>query len=366
MTKKALVIGGTGPTGPFLLEGLLGRGYEVAIFHRGVHEPEGLPEVEHIHGDPHFGETIAEALFGREFDLVLATYGRVRLQAEVLAGRCARFISVGGAPALRGQQDPGSVRPFGLKAAVRENDPMVEDPAESKIGHLIAQTERDVFALHRRGAFSATHFRYPIIYGPRGLNPREWSVLRRLRDGRRFMIVPDHGLLVRARAAARNAAHAVLLAVDRPAIAAGQTYHCADDEQFTLRQWYELMVEMAGGALELVSLPEELASPFHGLPNAHHHMLMDTAKIRAELGYRDVIAPREALRESLEWWRAHPLSADAAANFPDRFAYGEEDRVVAAYRSAADEIRRLAAESVPQTHQYAHPRAPGGMDHRGR
>ena len=48
---KALVIGGTGPTGPFVVEGLINRGYEVAIFHRGTHEIE-LPEsVEHIHGD---------------------------------------------------------------------------------------------------------------------------------------------------------------------------------------------------------------------------------------------------------------------------------------------------------------------------
>ena len=55
---KALVVGGTGPTGPYIVNGLLERGYEVAIFHRGTHEiPEIPPEVEHIHGDPHFLET---------------------------------------------------------------------------------------------------------------------------------------------------------------------------------------------------------------------------------------------------------------------------------------------------------------------
>ena len=56
---KALVVGGTGPTGPFIVKGLLQRGYEVSIFHRGNHEVEEIPpEVEHIHGDPHFRETI--------------------------------------------------------------------------------------------------------------------------------------------------------------------------------------------------------------------------------------------------------------------------------------------------------------------
>ena len=35
---RALVIGGTGPTGPHVIDGLLKRGYEVTIFHRGTHE----------------------------------------------------------------------------------------------------------------------------------------------------------------------------------------------------------------------------------------------------------------------------------------------------------------------------------------
>ncbi len=80
---KALVVGGTGPTGPFLVKGLQKRGYTVTILHRGTHEiPEIGPEVEHIHADPHFRETLDAALAHRTFDLVLATYGRIRFVAE--------------------------------------------------------------------------------------------------------------------------------------------------------------------------------------------------------------------------------------------------------------------------------------------
>ena len=64
---KALVIGGTGPTGPFIVQGLLQRDYTVAILHRGTHEiAEIPPEVEHIHTDPHFLETLNTALTGPE------------------------------------------------------------------------------------------------------------------------------------------------------------------------------------------------------------------------------------------------------------------------------------------------------------
>ena len=43
---KALVVGGTGPTGPFIVNGLLERGYEVAIFHRGTHEVAEIPHAD--------------------------------------------------------------------------------------------------------------------------------------------------------------------------------------------------------------------------------------------------------------------------------------------------------------------------------
>ena len=45
---KALVIGGTGSTGPYIIDGLLNRGYEVTMLHRGVHEIELPEEVEHL------------------------------------------------------------------------------------------------------------------------------------------------------------------------------------------------------------------------------------------------------------------------------------------------------------------------------
>ena len=58
--KTALVVGGTGPTGPFIVNGLIDRGYEVTILHSGFHEVEFKQEIEHIHNDPHFRETFEE------------------------------------------------------------------------------------------------------------------------------------------------------------------------------------------------------------------------------------------------------------------------------------------------------------------
>src|SRR3989304_6331601 len=102
---KALVIGGTGPTGPYVVAGLLERGYQVAVLHRGTHEVDLPSEVEHIHGDPHFTETLEQALGRRTFDLVVAMYGRLRITAPAMRQRGGRVISGGGGGVHQGGGD---------------------------------------------------------------------------------------------------------------------------------------------------------------------------------------------------------------------------------------------------------------------
>ena len=85
---QALVIGGTGPTGPFIVNGLRERGYRVTILHTGRHETDEVPgDVEHIHTDPWDMEAFGAATQGLEFDLCVALYGRLRGIAQQMAGR---------------------------------------------------------------------------------------------------------------------------------------------------------------------------------------------------------------------------------------------------------------------------------------
>jgi nucleoside-diphosphate-sugar epimerase len=74
MSPSALVVGGTGPTGPFIVRGLQDRGFRVSILHRGSHETGEIgADVEHIHTDPFDAEATAAALGDRRFDLAVVT-----------------------------------------------------------------------------------------------------------------------------------------------------------------------------------------------------------------------------------------------------------------------------------------------------
>jgi nucleoside-diphosphate-sugar epimerase len=347
----ALVIGGTGPTGPPLVDGLLARGYEVTLFHTGRHELPDGPDIPHIHGDPFDAEGIASALGERHFDVVIATYGRVRLLAEHLAGRCGHFLVVGGTPVYDGFVNPGDRLPTGVDMPVRESThPLVSPEDRRTSGYRAApirRTEDAVFGLGASGAFSATYLRYPTIYGPRNPHAWEWTVVRRVLDRRPFMILSDDGRGVHSRAGAHNAAHAILCAVDHPETAAGEAYNVADDDLVSIRQWAELVAHAAGGGLEFRSLPGELPSPgwgviafgYQGTPSC----VLDTTRLREDLGYRDVMPLREGLVETVEWMLEHRDEMHANPNLTDPFDYAAEDRLLAAYDRCLAELTPFAA-----------------------
>jgi nucleoside-diphosphate-sugar epimerase len=366
--KNALIIGGTGPSGPFLVQGLLERGFEVTILHRGTHEiPEIPPGIEHIHTDPHFRETLDPAIGGRTFDVVIATYGRIRVIAEAFAGKAGQFIGIGGVPSYRGYFNPSANFPAGLPIPVPETAPTVESEAEHRFSYLIASTEQAILAAHPRGAV----FRYPYVYGPYQLLPREWCVIRRALDKRPFIILSEGGLTLMTHGYAGNLAHAVLLAVDRPEAAAGQIYNCGDDRQYSVRQVVEIIADEMQHKFEIVSLPAEVAYPARGisLEITPQHKLMDLHKIKQELGYSDVLAPEEALRRTARWYLEHQpeRGGELEQRLQDSFDYETEDKLAAIYRDAATRAREFHREVVRTPHPYPHPKEPGlARDHRNR
>jgi nucleoside-diphosphate-sugar epimerase len=347
---RALVIGGTGPTGPHVVNGLLARGFHVAMLHTGRHEREEIPsEVEHVHTDPFDAGAVTEALGDRTFDVGAVLYGRLRDLVTLLAGRIGKLVTVGGVPSLLGYGDPHAVTPAGLRVPAREDGATIgssPDPNNQKASR-IAETERAVFAAHP----GATHFRYPLVYGPYQLLPREWMVVRRLRDGRRHMILPDGGLYLRTATYTINAAHALMLAVDKPHESAGQLYHVSDEWTPTLRQLVEIIANAVGREIEVVYMPYELARPAHPLMmlGGSFHRYTPSAKLFAELGYRDVVPCDQALAETAHWLMENPPEPGGSIerSLQDPFDYDAEDALVAAWRHALGPLRDASAAADP-------------------
>lgn len=354
---RALVIGGTGPTGPSIVRGLLERGYEVAILHRGTHEIDDpyLSEVEHIHADPHFADSISEALGGRTYDLVVATYGRIRLFIDVFSQRTDRFVAVG-----------GSAYAHPSSAPVIESSP--RDQSHALYQKMFA-TEDALMKAHRDGIFNVTLFRYPNLYGPRQLAPREWSVIRRILDGRRRLVVLDGALTMESRAFAEHAAHAVLLSVDEPVKSSGEIYNVADETTPTDSERISAIAEAMGAEVTLVSLPPAAGLPAwywgsgrsltwgEDVPPPTGHRLISVEKIRADLGYRDLYPFPDAMSRTVDWYLANPPESggESEVQLGDSFDYAGEDRFLAASDLFVEECQTIPFTRIGFRHQYDHP-----------
>lgn len=348
---KALVIGGTGPTGHFLVNGLRDRGYTVTILHSGKHEVPEIPEdVEHIHTDAFDANNVADAVRGRGFDVCIACYGRLRRTAEVTVGHVGRFVSAGGFPSLRGYMNPELFNPPGSPVPIAEDAPVVTDEAEDSKGYRVAQTEARVFECHP----DATHIRYPFVYGPYQPAPREWCIVRRILDGRSTIILADGGLTLHHFGYAENVAHAMLLAVDQPERSAGQIYNAADQEILSIRQVVEIIAaglsDLTDG-LEVISMPYEFAIPARplvALPLTTHRVV-SIRKLETELGYRDVVSPRDGLVRTARWLvenRPEPGGLEESI-LEDPFDYPNEDRLVEAWRKVTRSMPDLEWKNAP-------------------
>ncbi len=356
MGERALVVGGTGPTGLPLVRGLVARGHDVTILHRGLHEHDETPStVAHLHADPYDVASLEDALRGQTFDVTMVMYGRLRHIADLMVGRTGRLLSVGGVPAYRGWMNPWSFEPRGLPVPTAEDAQTVDTPEDDEKGFRIVRTEQAVFAAHP----GAAHFRYPYVYGPHQLAPREWCVVRRVLDGRRRIVVADDGLTLHHHGYTENLAHALLLAVDQPDAAGGKIFNLGDLEVLTVRQVIELICAELGHEMEIVSMPFDLATPARPMlaQPANTHRVLDLGRLVHDLGYHDLVPARVAVGRTAHWLSDHRPAPGGTEEMvlTDPFDYPAEDALIDAWNAARSAITPFASSVDPSDEGVRHP-----------
>jgi nucleoside-diphosphate-sugar epimerase len=333
--------------------------------------------LEHIHADPHWREDIAQALEGRSFDLAVAIYGRLRYVAENLRGKTPRLISVGGAlPVYKGWMAITEANPWEhmepTPLPLEEDHPLSRAGGVDHFSLQIRRSEQSVMQAHREGHYNATHFRYPIVYGPRHIGPPEWAIIRRVRDGRRQIIVPGGGMVLLSRGFADNIADGIMLAIDNPTISAGQIYNICDDRVLYNREWVGLLSQILRHEFELIEMPFDLLPKgFRATPTQllfRYHRVMDTRKIKEQLGYHDTMPVEKALETTVRWYMDNPLppGGEIEQNIGDPFDYEYEDKLIQIYKAHCkaieSEFSHVPGIRVTWRHPYPHPQKRG--DHR--
>ncbi len=151
-------------------------------------------------------------------------------------------------------------------------------------------------------ALPATVLRLPKVYGPGDEQHRLAPYLKRMLGGRPALLLDEGMARWRClRGYVEDVAAAVALAVTNPA-AAGRVYNVAEPTAHTEVEWVARIGAAVGWGREVVTVPAgRMPIPF----NAAQDLAVDTTRIRAELGYREVVDPNDALRETVTWERNH-------------------------------------------------------------
>ena len=189
---KILILGGTKFVGPFVVRELVKLGHEVTIFHRGETEQDLPPNVRHVHGDfAHFTQHV-EILRGLAPEVVLDMTPLRAEDAERLKafeGVVRRVVAISSQDVYRAfgrfwRTEPGPPDPMPLT----EDSPLREKLSERGLEYNKTAIER---ALIERPNLHATILRLPAIHGRGDHVHRLFSFIKRMDDGRPFILLSE-------------------------------------------------------------------------------------------------------------------------------------------------------------------------------
>jgi nucleoside-diphosphate-sugar epimerase len=324
--------------GPHIVSRLAGEGNSVTVFHRNRAET-GLPDgVSELLGDRNrLGDF--ESDFRRlrpdvVVDMMLLSESQASQLMAVMTGLAARLVVASSCDVylrydlLRGveQEPPGDGRVDESSPLRRKLFPYrdsVPDASHELYDYDKILVERAVMS---NAALPATVLRLPVVYGPGDYQHRFYGWVKRMRDGRRAIILERGQAEWRVtRGYVENCADAIYRAViDHRA--AGRIYNVGEPTAPTEREWIERIAAMLQWSGKIVctgagDLPDTMRS---GL-NWRHNLIFDTAKIRNELGFIEPVDAETSLARTIAWETASPPQSHR-----DPFDYDAEDRILEA------------------------------------
>ncbi|WP_082363707.1 NAD-dependent epimerase/dehydratase family protein [Rhodopseudomonas sp. AAP120] len=283
---KALVVGGTRFIGAHVVRRLHDAGAQVTAFHRGASSNPILPEIEHVL-DPgaEYPITAFPAELLRDWDIVVHMVAMGEADAEAaarsFAGRTKRLVLVSSCDVYRAYGRLMKTEPGPQEAVpLHEETPLrsVLYPyrgMEAQLGAYVHDYDKILAerAVQSTPGLDWTIMRLPKVYGAEdngdlstvygfaGVSEWRWT----------------HGHV-------ENVAAAIVAAVSRPE-ARNAVFNVGEAVTPTMGE-------------RLASLPARGDEPPVPPPfDYRQHLVLDTGKLRAELGYTDVVDERAAMAE---------------------------------------------------------------------
>jgi nucleoside-diphosphate-sugar epimerase len=314
MGDKAVVIGGTGHIGTYLVPWLYELGYNVVSVSRNNRQPyqphpawdkvEKLSmDREAMDRDNSFGPAIADLLADVVIDLICFTPESQRQLIEALRGKVGHYVSI------------GSIWIHGYSRLV----PTLEDDLRKPFGDYgikKSTMELELLEEARTNEFPATILHPGHIVGPgwEVVNPqgnKDPKVFSRLAKGEELTL-PNFGLETLNHIHAWDIAKLIVLALEQPEVSKGEAFHVVANAAVTFRGYADAVASWFGKDANLKFLPwnefeKTLDKEFAEATYDHvaHSPNCSNEKAKRLLGFEPRYSSLEAVKEAIDWYIAN-------------------------------------------------------------
>ena len=320
---RILVIGGTRFMGPLVVRSLSEQGHEITVFHRGQTRTDLPRGVREILGDRRPLTESAVELQRLAPEAVLDMIPENEQDAlevmRIFSGVARRVIAISSQDVYRAfgrvngkETGPVESMPITEESALRQNlYPYRGETVRDQDDPKKWQDDYDKILVERvvmgDASLPGTILRLPMVYGQGDYQHRLFNYLKRMDDTRPAILLDEaeaqwrwtHGYV-------ENVADAIAMAVtdDR---ASGRIYNVGEPFTFTMAEWVGKVGQTAGWQGRVVSVSNgRLPEPLRWGINAEQDIVVDSSRIRRELGYEEQVDLEEALKRTVAWERANP------------------------------------------------------------
>lgn len=321
------IISGTGFLGPRVAARLLARGIEPLVIARGQH-PVALPAGTRFAAADRM-DRAAIAGFLREhrvtaaIDIFALSLRNTSAVLEAVAETGARYVLVSSTDVYsnyEGLLKKGSppIRP----------EPATEDSPLRQMRYPYRSNSRrpqgveaDLFedydkipveeAARADPRLAATIVRLPMIFGPGDKQRRFGWAIHNAVPGQPFALDARAARWLNSYAYIDDVADGLALAATHPA-AAGRTYNIAQPFVRSIRQWADMLVPLVAPGVEIVEVGPDANGIMADRAEAsdlRYPLTLDSARIRAELGYAEIVPEADALAETVRWEQSSAKAA---------------------------------------------------------
>jgi nucleoside-diphosphate-sugar epimerase len=335
---RVLILGGTGFLGKHVVAHLHQLGHDIIIFHRGQTTADLPLSVTRIIGDRQHLADYTDTFRQIAPDVVLDTIAYTEEQAQaamqLFTGVTPRLVALSSIDVYwaygrhhRMEDGPIDPRPLTEDSPLRQHlytargatPRQSDDPWRWLDDMEKILVERTVM---NHPEIAGTILRLPMVYGPGTW--RLFAYLKRMDDHRPAILLDERAARWRgARGYVENMATAIALAVVEQR-AQGRVYTIAEPEAFAEVEWVHQIGQVADWHGEVVRVP---AGRLPTQADPDQHWIIDSTRIRQELGYTETITHSEALQRTIAWERANPPEQIASSWFG--LDYASEDTILA-------------------------------------